>query len=148
MKEAEDLRDEAEQARRGGLLGGVAALAGSVAVGTAVGGPIGLVIGAVGGVYAAARLLNAESKERQAKKLEEQQHQFVLVDGQNLKKLRKEHGLSASELAKQAGVSASTIYRLEKGGRSQLGTVARLEAALGSESNSLIKEGYEEHSQD
>ena len=58
---------------------------------------------------------------------------FIVVDGVRLQQLRRQHGLSAAELAGKAGVGLSTVTRLERlPQRScRTRTAARLAAALG-----------------
>lgn len=58
---------------------------------------------------------------------------FTVVDGVQLRQLRRQHGLSAAELAGKAGVSLSTVTRLEYHSRRpcRTRTLARLAAALG-----------------
>jgi transcriptional regulator with XRE-family HTH domain len=58
---------------------------------------------------------------------------FTALDGVRLRQLRRQHGLSAAELAGKAGVGLSTVTRLERQpGRScRTRTLARLAAALG-----------------
>lgn len=58
---------------------------------------------------------------------------FTVVDGVQLRQLRRQHGLSAAELAGKAGIGLSTVTRLERQpGRScRTRTLARLAAALG-----------------
>jgi len=57
----------------------------------------------------------------------------TVLDGQRLRQLRREHALSQEKLASLAGISPSTVARLE--GRSRPicrgRTLARLAAALG-----------------
>ena len=61
------------------------------------------------------------------------QPQTFLPDGYRLRELRRQHGLSQEELADQAGISVTTVGRLERRlnapcrGR----TLARLARALG-----------------
>ena len=62
------------------------------------------------------------------------QPQTFLLDGQRLRELRRQRGLSQEELADQAGISVTTVARLEQGqpnapcrGR----TLGRLARALG-----------------
>jgi transcriptional regulator with XRE-family HTH domain len=62
--------------------------------------------------------------------------------GARLKILREERGLSVPELSERSGVSASVIYRLEKGWLRQswveMHTVRKLAGALGVESGELL----------
>jgi DNA-binding XRE family transcriptional regulator len=57
---------------------------------------------------------------------------FVL-DGQRLRQLRRQHGLSQQNLADQAGISLTTVARLERHPRTPCRgrTLARLAAVLG-----------------
>lgn len=56
----------------------------------------------------------------------------VAVDGTRLRELRRERGLSRSELAQLAGISTATVTRLERQARTSCRgrTLARLAAAL------------------
>jgi DNA-binding XRE family transcriptional regulator len=58
---------------------------------------------------------------------------IVVIDGQRLRELRLQGGLSQEMLADRAGVSAGTVGRLERHGRPTCRgrTLARLAAALG-----------------
>jgi transcriptional regulator with XRE-family HTH domain len=58
---------------------------------------------------------------------------FTVLDGVRLRQLRRQHGLSAAELADKAGVGLSTVLRLERQSRCscRTRTAARLAAALG-----------------
>jgi DNA-binding XRE family transcriptional regulator len=58
---------------------------------------------------------------------------ITLVDGQRLRALRRQHGLSQEALADQAGISLTTITRLERQPSSpcRTWTLAALAAALG-----------------
>jgi len=58
---------------------------------------------------------------------------FTVVDGARLRQLRRQHGLSAAELAGKAGLGLSTVTRLEGQPRRscRTRTLARLAAALG-----------------
>jgi DNA-binding XRE family transcriptional regulator len=64
---------------------------------------------------------------------------MLVADGQRLRQLRRESGLSQEMLADQAGISRTTIGRLERqGGRSCRGrTLARLAAVLGQDTAAL-----------
>ncbi len=57
----------------------------------------------------------------------------TVLDGQRLRQLRHEHGLSQEKLADRAGISLATVARLECQPRSpcRCRTLARLAAALG-----------------
>lgn len=58
---------------------------------------------------------------------------FAVVDGARLRSLRRQRGLSAAELAGKAGISLSTVSRLEGHARGscRTRTLVRLAAALG-----------------
>jgi len=58
---------------------------------------------------------------------------IVIIDGQRLRQLRRQHGLSQETLAGRAGISLATIGRLERHGRPSCRgrTLARLAAVLG-----------------
>jgi DNA-binding XRE family transcriptional regulator len=58
---------------------------------------------------------------------------MVIIDGQRLRQLRRQRGLSQEMLADRAGVSAATVGRLERCGRPSCRgrTLARLAASLG-----------------
>jgi transcriptional regulator with XRE-family HTH domain len=57
---------------------------------------------------------------------------FAVVDGARLRQLRRQHGLSAAQLAGKAGIGLSTLFRLERQPRRscRTRTLARLAAAL------------------
>ena len=61
------------------------------------------------------------------------QRWFTVLDGARLRQLRRQRGLSAAELAGQAGVGRSTVIRLERHPQRscRTRTLARLAAALG-----------------
>ena len=61
---------------------------------------------------------------------------------QNIKKLRKQHNLSQEELAKKAGVTYSTLIKLESGVNKNptIKTVQQIAAALGVNLDELTKE--------
>lgn len=67
-------------------------------------------------------------------------HWITALDGPRLRQLRRQHGLSQEQLADQAGLSLTTVTRLERQipaacrGR----TLARLAAALGEDPTALI----------
>jgi len=55
----------------------------------------------------------------------------TVLDGQRLRGLRDQHGLSREELASRAGISTATVARLERQARPRRRrTMARLTAAL------------------
>jgi DNA-binding XRE family transcriptional regulator len=58
---------------------------------------------------------------------------MVIADGQRLQQLRLQHGLSQQRLADRAGVSLTTVGRLERQDRKSCRgrTLARIAAALG-----------------
>jgi DNA-binding XRE family transcriptional regulator len=66
---------------------------------------------------------------------------MLVADGQRLRQLRRESGLSQEMLADQAGISRTTIGRLERQGhRSCRGrTLARLAAVLGQDTAALTQ---------
>jgi transcriptional regulator with XRE-family HTH domain len=57
----------------------------------------------------------------------------TVLDGARLRQLRRQHGLSAAQLAGKAGIGRSTVIRLERQPRCscRTRTLARLAAALG-----------------
>lgn len=57
----------------------------------------------------------------------------TVLDGERLRQLRRQHGLSQEKLADRAGVSLTTVARLERQPRTpcRCRTLARLAAALG-----------------
>jgi len=63
----------------------------------------------------------------------------TLLDGARLQELRREHGLSQAELAGRAGISLTTVVRLERRGRASCRgrTLARLVAALDAQPSSI-----------
>ena len=62
------------------------------------------------------------------------------LDGSRLRQLRHQHGVSQEQLADQAGISLTTITRLERQPRAacRTRTLARLAAALGQPPATLI----------
>jgi transcriptional regulator with XRE-family HTH domain len=63
-----------------------------------------------------------------------QRHRWTTtLDGSRLRQLRHQHGMSQEQLADQAGISLTTITRLEAQPRAacRCRTLARLAAALG-----------------
>ena len=65
------------------------------------------------------------------------------LDGPRLRQLRRQHGLSQERLASQAGLSLTTVTRLERQIRPACRgrTLARLAAALGEDPSSLTRAG-------
>jgi transcriptional regulator with XRE-family HTH domain len=65
---------------------------------------------------------------------------FTVLDGVRLRQLRREHGLSAAELAGKAGVGPSTVTRLESQPTSPCRgrTLGRLAAALGEQPDAIM----------
>jgi DNA-binding XRE family transcriptional regulator len=65
---------------------------------------------------------------------------MVIVDGQRLRQLRRQRGLSQEMLADQAGVSAATVGRLERCGRPSCRgrTLGRIAAVLGEQPAAII----------
>ena len=61
------------------------------------------------------------------------------IDGQQLRRLRRQASLSQADLAERAGVSVATVARLERKGCSTCRgrTLARLAAALGESPGSI-----------
>lgn len=61
------------------------------------------------------------------------QRWIMVLDGQRLRQLRRQHGLSQEELADRAGISFTTVARLERQPRASCRsrTLGRLAAALG-----------------
>lgn len=61
------------------------------------------------------------------------------LDGHRLRQLRREHGLSQEQLADQAGLSLTTVTRLERQipAACRCRTLARLAAALGEDPAAL-----------
>ena len=67
----------------------------------------------------------------------------VYLDGERLRRLRLERGLSQRELADKAGMSQSTIVLLERRGRSERfhpSTVRKLSGALGIDASELLED--------
>jgi predicted transcriptional regulator len=65
---------------------------------------------------------------------------MVIIDGQRLRQLRRQRGLSQEMLADQAGVSAATVGRLERCGRPSCRgrTLGRVAAVLGEHPAAII----------
>lgn len=65
------------------------------------------------------------------------------LDGPRLRQLRRQHGLSQEQLADQAGLSLTTVTRLERQVRAACRgrTLARLAAALGEDPGTLTLAG-------
>ena len=63
----------------------------------------------------------------------------IALDGQRLRQLRRQHGLSQEQLAAKAGISLATVARLERTPRTtcRTRTLSRLAAALGEEPAAL-----------
>jgi transcriptional regulator with XRE-family HTH domain len=55
----------------------------------------------------------------------------AVIDGDQLRQLRRQHGLSQESLAYQAEISPSTVTRLERQARASCRTLGRLARALG-----------------
>jgi transcriptional regulator with XRE-family HTH domain len=67
----------------------------------------------------------------------------VYLDGERLRRLRLERGLSQRDLAGKAGMSQSTIVLLERRGRSERfhpSTVRKLSGALGVDPAELLED--------
>ena len=66
----------------------------------------------------------------------------VRVDAEALKRLRKDRVLSQRELARTAGLTHATVWRLENGfDLARPSTVRKLAAVLGVEPRELVREG-------
>jgi DNA-binding XRE family transcriptional regulator len=65
--------------------------------------------------------------------------QTRILDGQRLRQLRRERGLSQEKLADRAGISLTTVARLERQARASCRgrTLGRLAAALGEEPTTI-----------
>jgi transcriptional regulator with XRE-family HTH domain len=63
----------------------------------------------------------------------------TILDGRQLRQLRRQHGLSQEQLATHAGISLTTIRRLERqpAAPCRCRTLGRLAAALGEEPGRL-----------
>ena len=63
----------------------------------------------------------------------------IALDGQRLRHLRRQHGLSQEQLAAKAGISLATVARLERTPRTtcRTRTLSRLAAALGEQPAAL-----------
>jgi transcriptional regulator with XRE-family HTH domain len=74
--------------------------------------------------------MNARSRDRW----------FTVVDGAQLRQLRRQRGLSPAELAGQAGIGLSTVLRIERqpGRFCRTRTLARLATALGQPPATLV----------
>lgn len=70
---------------------------------------------------------------------------MVTIDGQRLRELRRQRGLSQEVLADRAGVSAATVGRLERCGRPSCRgrTLARLAAVLGEHPAAIISTDHQ-----
>jgi transcriptional regulator with XRE-family HTH domain len=66
----------------------------------------------------------------------------VRFDGEALKRIREQRGLSQRQLAKAAGVHSTAVSRLENGARSnpQASTITHIARALGVSVEELIHE--------
>ena len=66
---------------------------------------------------------------------------FIAVDGQRLKRLRREKALSQLDLMEITGVAQATLSDLERGKRgARASTLRKLAEALGVEPKELMKE--------
>jgi DNA-binding Xre family transcriptional regulator len=65
--------------------------------------------------------------------------QTTILDGRRLRRLRRERGLSQEKLADRAGISVTTVARLERQARASCRgrTLGRLAAALGEEPTTI-----------
>lgn len=72
------------------------------------------------------------------------QRWFTVVDGARLRQLRRQCGLSAAELAGKAGVSQSTVTRLERHQQCpcRTRTLVRLARALGQQPRVLTPQPH------
>jgi DNA-binding XRE family transcriptional regulator len=63
----------------------------------------------------------------------------MVLDGQRLRQLRRQHGLSQQMLADRAGISLTTVARLERQPRASCRsrTLGRLAAALGEQPRAI-----------
>jgi transcriptional regulator with XRE-family HTH domain len=67
-------------------------------------------------------------------------NRFTEVDGERLRRLRRERALSQRDLTRMTGIAFDTISRLETGKqRAQPRTIRKLADALGVEPNELMK---------
>jgi len=68
---------------------------------------------------------------------------FTVLDGHQLRRLRRQRRLSQEQLADRAGISLATVARLERTPRTicRTRTLSRLAAALGEESAALTPGG-------
>jgi len=66
---------------------------------------------------------------------------FIGVDGQTLRRLRRERALSQQDLVRITGVAQATLSDLERGKRgARASTLRKLAEALGVEPKELMKE--------
>jgi DNA-binding XRE family transcriptional regulator len=67
----------------------------------------------------------------------------IVIDGQRLRQLRLQHGLSQEKLADRAGISLTTMARLERQPRASCRgrTLGRLAAALGEQTATIAEPG-------
>ena len=66
---------------------------------------------------------------------------FIEVDGQRLRRLRREKALSQQDLVEMTGVAQATLSDLERGKRgARASTLRKLAGALGVEPKELMKE--------
>jgi transcriptional regulator with XRE-family HTH domain len=72
------------------------------------------------------------------------QRWITVLDGNQLRRLRQQRGLSQEQLASQAGISLSAVTRLERQalGSCRCRTLARLAAALGERPAVLTPAGH------
>ncbi len=61
------------------------------------------------------------------------------VDVDKLQTLRIDHGLSIRELAKEAGLSQTTVWKIEHGGEARASTLKKLGDVLGVRASELLK---------
>jgi transcriptional regulator with XRE-family HTH domain len=61
------------------------------------------------------------------------------VDVDKLKELRIDHGLSQSELARRAGLTASAVWNVEQRGSARPDTLKKIADVLGLRASELVK---------
>ena len=72
-------------------------------------------------------------------------NRFIALDGQRLRRLRRERALSQQDVERTTGVAQATLSDLEQGKRgARASTLRKLAEALGVEPRELMKEEEEE----